>query len=894
MTAVTPVPAAPVAESGPTLPKAGPAEPGLDYRRLQSLGLEHVRRLSRRIWTDYNVHDPGYTAIELASYALTDLTSRAQWPVEDLLASTAGGPVPPEPLFSARTILPGRPLTALDYRKLFIDLPKVKNAWIVPADESVFTNQATGTVTRERPAGPGIREVRLGGLYRVLLEFMPDVTEPADRAAIIAAATARYHAHRNLCEDLVEVAGVTQQLFRLCGEVELAPDADAAAVKAEILFRVQRYLAPPVWNYSLSEMLERIHRDGSRYTVEEIFGGPALETGFYDDEELAEADLRTEIRLSDVIALAMGVPGVRAVRELLLQPVRQTEPAAVAWIVPVSPGRQPVLIDMLPDASREDEDKGKPGSRLVFYKRHLPIVPPDGPAAEALATLIAAERSWLEGSHADDLPIPPGRDRHPERHYPFQLHFPAVYGIGPDGLSLDGIADAAARTRRQAQALQLKGYLLFLDQLMANFCAQLSRVRQLFSADPTLRRSYVAQAVREADLPGAETLYVPAMADVETEVTQLLETDAEGAARRNLFLNHLIARFAERFHEYAAIMQSVFGADPAGLIDPKCAFLKAYPEISAERGLAYDYTLRDPAAIWDSDNVSGLERRLARLLDLRTAARRNLSDVGLDQFAQVVPDGAEFVWQVTDRGAPPAVLLRSRGKFATEALAREALLDALRRGQQRGHYEIKVAADGRPFFNLTGEGGGVLATQFHPSTAECDAAIRRLLAHLTHWYGEEGMYLVEHILLRMNQPGDPPLPVCPDPGCSDCPGDDPYSWRLHVVLPAYAGRFATMAFRRFVEDVIREETPAHLLPKICWIGRDDMRRLERAYRDWLGIRSGETAADRTAKLQRFIDTLYDVKNVYPAGVIKACVRGEDPGRFQLGRSALGTMPPRDD
>jgi hypothetical protein len=285
---------------------------------------------------------------------------------------------------------------------------------------------------------------------------------------------------------------------------------------------------------------------------------------------------------------------------------------------------------------------------------------------------------------------------------------------------------------------------------------------------------------------------------------------------------------------------------------------------------------------------------VGRLLDLREIKRRDLSDVEEDGFATVVADGPEFVWQITDRGDAPTVLLKSRGKFATEALARQALRDALHRGQQRSSYELKVAADGRSFFTLTGEDGTVLALQFCASPAECDATVRRLWQHLTHWYGEEGMYVVENLLLRMEQPGDPPLPVCPDPDCTDCPGDDPYSYRLHVILPAYGGRFATMEFRRFVEDLLREETPAHILPKICWIGRDDMRRFEKAYRDWLGIRSGENDGGREDKLKAFIAALYEVRNVYPAGILKACARGEDPQRFILGRSALGTLPPRDE
>jgi hypothetical protein len=156
------------------------------------------------------------------------------------------------------------------------------------------------------------------------------------------------------------------------------------------------------------------------------------------------------------------------------------------------------------------------------------------------------------------------------------------------------------------------------------------------------------------------------------------------------------------------------------------------------------------------------------------------------------------------------------------------------------------------------------------------------------------MFVVENILLRSEAADDPWLPVYAEPDCTDCPRNDPYSYRIHIILPAYAGRFATMEFRRFAEALIRDEVPAHILPKICWISRDDMRLLERSYRDWIALRAGATDADRTTVLTKFIDALYRVKNVYPPGRLHACERGEDPRRFILGRSALGTAEVTDE
>ena len=97
------------------------ADPAFDARTLFDEGLATVRHLARERWTDHNLHDPGITMLE----PLTELAYRHTLPLEDLLAAPEGL----APQFHApRAVLPNRPLTDLDWRKLLIDLEDVKNA----------------------------------------------------------------------------------------------------------------------------------------------------------------------------------------------------------------------------------------------------------------------------------------------------------------------------------------------------------------------------------------------------------------------------------------------------------------------------------------------------------------------------------------------------------------------------------------------------------------------------------------------------------------------------------------------------------------------------------------------------------------------------------------------
>ena len=850
--------------------KSSLSAPAFSQRDLYLRGLEHVRTLASRTWTDHNVHDPGITTLELLCYALTDLSYRAAWPLQDLLAAPSGDNAEHmrRQFYSARRILPNRALTIGDFRKLLIDLPGVKNAWIRPAAPPVplFADLAKGELTRTRPTHAAVRDVDVRGLYRVLLEYMDDVAAEGE-ADVDALAMRTLQANRNLCEDFIAVDHVEEQGFQLCGEFELAPGADTARVVARILDVVHEYLAPPVLNYSLDEMLQRRKADGTLYTVPEIFEGPALVCGFIDDEELERAELRTEVRLSDVISLIMDIDGVRAVRDVLLNPVDLETSPVTRWVVPVAEGRQPVL-----DAAK---------SRLVLYKRGVPVVADAARVAQYRKEAADAARTLLEDPNEEDIPIPQGTYRKPDRYYSFQNHFPAVYGLGDAGWPSEG--DAATRAWRRACAFQLKAYLLFFDQIMADYASQTAHVADLFSTDPDVSRTYFAQLVES--FPDHAAMYKASAAELQSLVESIPGRDD----RRQRFLDHLGARVGERFHEYVQIMESLFGASDTSLVVDRCEFLADYPELGAARGLGYDASLTGDADLWDSSNIPGLQRRVSRLLGLPNVSRRSLTAVAFDAHAGVTGNAADgFGFEVRDPETGE-VLLASAAAGPTEEDAAQRLRQALERGQLRSGYALTNPAANDHSFNVVSDDGDVIAAwPGIGSPDERNRALALLMEHLRDRYSREGLHVIENILLLPANATDQLLPACVDPNCTDCAEDDPYSYRVHVILPAYAGRFRHMEFRRFVEEVIREETPANVLPKVCWISEEDMGRFEPLYRGWLELRAGREVDDRGQLLKDFIERLFALKNVYPVQKLTPCGAAEGDSKFILGQTALGS------
>ncbi len=127
-----------------------------DFEFLRQQGLRHIEEMSRKLWTDYNVHDPGITLLEALSYAITDLGNRINLPIRDLLSSGKKGEKPLSERFpTAKKILTTGPVSETDYRKLFIDIEGVKNAFIsVNTEEKVYTFCSTrDEVTEGFPQG---------------------------------------------------------------------------------------------------------------------------------------------------------------------------------------------------------------------------------------------------------------------------------------------------------------------------------------------------------------------------------------------------------------------------------------------------------------------------------------------------------------------------------------------------------------------------------------------------------------------------------------------------------------------------------------------------------------------------------------------------------------------
>lgn len=902
-----------------TLPKNVATGDDLDYSFLRKKGQEYIEQLASDLWTDYNTHDPGITILEMLAYALTDLGARLEMPLENILApKDENEPAIGDQFFKALQILPSQPVTEADYRKLFIDIEGVKNCWLKPYEKTVYVdcknNRLSYNADDFNDIDPAFKtEFQLQGLYSVIVDFddfdpaeFPDETAiNTEKERIYEEIKTRYHANRNLCEDLVDISEVKTHPIAVCASIELNPEADEELVHAKVLQAIDIYFSPSLRFYSLKQMVEK------GYTSDQIFDGPVLENGFIDQKELTNAKLRTEVRLSDIMNLIMNIDGVKVIKDITIKDCHKPDDEGESWVICVEPGKKPVRC---------------PDSAYSYYKSVLPVNVNHKKVDIYLDEMEKAAKAEQELARFNMEPeISAGEFLNTGETTTIQNDFPDTYGIGPNGLP------SRVETARKAQAKQLKGYLLFFDQILATYFAHLRKVKDLLSVDNELKQTYFTQAVK--DIKGFSELVSGYPENDDEALTELLFSGLDSRVeRKNKILDHLIARFAEKFSDYAFLMKQLYGVHSEKVIlQTKQEFLKDYDQTSMARGSAFNYFRQPNENLWNTENVSGVQKRISRLVGIKNYKRRNLSESFVEMY-DFLDSGGEKVYRWRIRNESNEIILTATENYPNTRLAEkelhltvekiiettEEIVEKVFKEEEIvdetivGNLQVQLSETGKFSFNVINREADpnsaqwVIARQYlyYDSPEELKNAMLNFLRFMIFVFSEEGMFLVEHILLRPDVTADLiPLnqfmPVC-EGDCEGCNPVDPYSFRVTVVLPGWAYRFADIDFRNFLENMIRKEIPAHVLARICWVGHrknqlpddeNDMLQFENAYREFLFAKTNLEQAQNEEKLTQLIDKMNKLNSIYPSGRLIDCDDEDEElkGRIILGRTNIGNL-----
>jgi hypothetical protein len=454
--------------SNKTISSTDSGFPGyLNFDTLRSDAISYLGNLSGKIWTDYNVHDPGITILEALIYAILDLGYRTNLPAVDLFTKDPSDESADNNFFTPAQILANNPLTITDFRKLLIDINGVKNAWLeiednLPVDFCKKQNKDPGMLER-RYSNPCQCDF-LNGLYHVFIELEKeyDLTnnkEAQEYKDVILKIKCALMSHRNLCEDFIDIKILCRYQIGLCADVELEQNADGAEVYLKIVASLQDFFSPSPKFYTLPQLLEK------QKPINEIFAGRPYNLkesyGFVDTDELEQITLTKKIHLSDVYHLLFEIDGVKNVRNLSWKSCDNNFPIdkSMQWVLPIPQNH-------IPEFSSQCS-----GFQFFKYGMKVKVNVNAGSIFSGNGKIL-----YKQPSPYLDSAIPQGVYRSElADYYSIQNEFPHVYGIK------EGDLPGTATNERKAQALQLQGFLLFFDQLLANYLGQLKNIRSLFS-----------------------------------------------------------------------------------------------------------------------------------------------------------------------------------------------------------------------------------------------------------------------------------------------------------------------------------------------------------------------------------------------------------------------------
>lgn len=841
-------------------PKLPPAE---DFYRLRREGIGHIEQVGSRLWTDYNESDSGITILEALCYAITDLGYRTGWDIGDLLAPETPSPdpskpFPNQPFFTAREILTVNPWTPDDFRRLLIDLESVRNAWIICKecacetpyyarceDQKLLLSFQPPANTASEP-----KEVWPLGLYEALLELEadPDTGDLNDRKIESGHAVTDADGNHPLTLEVrfQEMALSQRDQWTLF----LASDDAFAEVNGEsfnlMLIRfgaTKSYdvLSDPELDDEGRNSYLRRHWRNVFYATFEI---ELLPSG----KKLLLESAALRLLGGPSAKSALTVTALKAILEEksvngLIQRYRKKELLKAAAIVKAK--------EALFSHRNLDEDFCRVkviGIDEVAACADVEVAP------EADIERVQA-RIWFEI----------------EQHFNPPIHFYSLQELLDQGYPVEEIFNGPELASgfikdEDLQAATLKSLicvsdlinrLMDIEGVVAVNHLQLTRYDSegkvvSGAADPTfnsegkpifdpgktiaswllyLRRQHQPRLYRNLSrflfykngLP-----FQPRM-DEALDTLTLLRGEAERSKIRNAANDLPIP--AGRYR------------DPASYFPIQYSFPMTYgigrdqlPTHALARRRAQARQLKAYLMVFEQI-LGNAFAQLAHTADLfsldptleRTYFVTEFSEDLIQGYDQVV-DGLDqpTLEQMVET---EQLFLQRRNRFLDHLLARF--------GEQYGEFTLlltklqgqtlalqQLIDDKIAFLAayplISHDRGKAFNYKVDPCGADNRPGIERRISLLLGSPDlNERMIVVEHLLLRPKFPGDALYPACVDGECLTCGAEDPYSFRLTLLLPGWLEPFSSdLELRSFADRSIRQEIPSHLVGKICWVGND--------------------------------------------------------------------------
>jgi hypothetical protein len=851
----------------------------LDLNTLKKQGLDKIQELSGNNWTDFNFHDPGVTILEILCYALTDLAYRADFDVRDLL-NTAGRKKIQNSLFPADKILITGPISFLDFKRLLLDMEGVKNCDIQPA----------------------VLDKVIRGLFDVYIEIHPDFDTADFREKTEHEVRSLLDKKRPVGIQFNEVIFFQHQPIGISIDLELNDDVDPKNLFIEFVKRVQDYFSPEIKFRSLQELIDL------GLSSQEIFNGPLLQNGFLTATEVQQNTMRQRIFTSDLMSMTMAIPGVSFIRELKVIADNDEE---FNWICEVKQGCVP-RIDPLrtkficryrntvvfenkkesvelwssarlnrSSSHKQNTIEKDPGVSRNLKKYHsiqndFPEtygIGPKGPSAGASDEKLAAIKQFkgylftydqvmanflaqldhvkylfstedIQNTYAvqliDDIPgIEFLYKQFIEHYYVIHNNFNNKLNLKTEwSLFLKHYREhltAEVQSKQETEETFLRRRNNALDHLLARFGIDTLKLELLADLNQREAISYKLDLLRYFPLisserfSGGPSSLVPGISGIKCWIARNLHF--RGAEKNEITLSisdnsnpshtgneQIRIDIQNRNKPLNVLLKN--GVDPENLV-PVAENLF---NVIDDDGLTVARITVDKEIRGDAK-----ETVLKKLRDLDEGSENLFIVDHLDLHP--TPDLSCFGFDVLLNGVP---FFSSERKYTLKGC--ETFLEEFTERSRLENSFSVFETDHREFkIRFNGNNGALLTRSFFSTAKEA----REQLEFFIHTSGKKELEFNFHTSFE-----DHFINL-----------QNPFSHVVTVLLPTWPSRFQKEGYRKYIEEFIYEEFPAHLAVNIKWLDFEDMKNFEEQLREYSAASQTNHSTKKLEALEKFMNTL---------------------------------------
>lgn len=840
-----------------TIPKHPELKPAEDFYRLRREGIDYIIQMGSSLWTDFNIHDPGITILEALCYALTDIAYRAGWDIKDLLTPEPNKPFPKQPFFTARNILTVNPWTPDDYRRLLIDLDLVRNAWIFrkecACDVSYYAwcEKDKLKLSYQKPElqlQP--KKVEPQGLYDVLLELEadPELGDLNDQKI----------EHTSIISDNGSSLSLTLELRFPKWQFGRFEREDEWETFVKIVHNL-RFEVTWLGKNKIDNDLPKLTNEEARNKYLQDNRRNVLYVNF-EAELPPDVKLPQNIKISDLKKLTIEHVALRFFIDTSIKSKLMFQSVLGANVIK----------GFIYSYFRKEKHKmdAVESAKIVLlehrnldedYCRVKVVNIEDVGVCADVEVKPDADIEWVQARIWFEI----------ERYFNPAVPFYTLQELMDAGEPVEEIFNGpelnssfikradleAASLKSELRVSDIINLLMDIDGVITVNQLQLTRydaegniVRG--AADPTWSSDgkpifdaskisaswllYISgQHQPRLYLNGSRFLFYknglpfrPRMDEARDTLTQLrgeAERPKVKSAPNDLPVPAGKYRNPDEYFPVQYSFPLTYGIGPDGL-----------PSHASDERRAQAKQLKAYLMVFEQLMGNALTQ-LAHTADLFSLDPGVTRTYFVKEFTDKLIQGFDEIKNGLDKNDVEAIaetpqeFQERRNRFLDHIMARfgeqfgeYALLLTKIEGQQVALEQLvkdKIAfLDSFPLISHN------RAKAFDYTKPPASDNIPVLKKRISLLLGRPDLefIVVEHLLLRPKFPGDALYPVCADGPCNTCGDEDPYSFRLTFVMPGWIEPFKTnMEMRDFADRTIRQETPAHLLGKICWVNNDD-------------------------------------------------------------------------